>query len=164
MKKMICSLGLAFFCLAIHAQADIPPYKKVPFFPPVKLLLSDSISWYHKDDLPKKTPVMMLYFNPECDHCQKQIEEILKNIDKFKDIHIVMAASQHFDKMKAFIERYKLTDHKNIVMGFDPDFFLMHFYQVHNFPFLAFYNKWKELISVSDGGLMVDKILKEFEQ
>lgn len=151
-------------CLTLHAQTDLPPYKKVPYFPPVKLLLADSATWYKKDDLPQKKPVMLFYFNPECDHCQKQIEEIIKNIDRFANIHIVMATSQHFDKMKVFIERYHLANHKNIVMGFDPDFFLMHFYQVHSFPYLAFYNKWKELISAFDGGLPVEKILKEFEQ
>ncbi|HUR67500.1 MAG TPA: hypothetical protein VMZ03_14200 [Chitinophagaceae bacterium] len=164
MKKMIPLAIVSFFCLSLNAQTEVPPYKKVPYFPPVKILMADSLTWYQKDDLPKKTPVMMLYFNPECDHCQKQIEEIVNNIERFRNIHIVMAASQHFDKMKVFIERYHLAAYKNIVMGFDRDLFLMHFYQVHNFPFLAFYNKWKELISVADGGLVVDKILKEFDQ
>lgn len=159
---MIPLAMLSVFCLSLNAQTELPPYKKVPYFPPIKILLADSSTLYQKDDLPKKTPVMMLYFNPECDHCQMQIEEIVNHIDRFKNIHIVMATSQHFNKMKIFIERYRLADHKNIVMGFDPGFFLMHFYQVRSMPFLAFYNKWKELISAFDGGLPVDKILKEF--
>jgi thioredoxin-related protein len=162
MKKLICLFMVSFFCLVLHAQTELPPYKKTPYFPQVKLLLADSVTWYQRDDLPKKTAVMMMYFNPTCDHCQKLTEEIVKNIDRFKNIHIVMAASQHFDSMRVFSKRYHLADHKNIVIGYDPDFSLMHYYRVASMPFLAFYNQWKELISAFNGGLPVDKILKEF--
>lgn len=155
---------MILFCLEVLAQADLPPYKKVPYFPPVKLLLSDSITWYQKDDLPKKTAVLMMYFNPTCDHCQHETEDIVKNIDKFRDIHIVMATAMHFDSMRVFKERYRLGNFKNIVVGYDPGFFLMTFYQVHSLPFLALYNRWKELISAYEGGLPVDKILKVFDQ
>ena len=49
-----------------------------------------------------------MMFNPQCEHCQHETEELIKNIDKFKNIQIVMATSMPFDSMLVFRERYQL--------------------------------------------------------
>ena len=69
-----------------------------------------------------------------------------------------------FDSMLAFREKYKLAEYKNIVVAQDVHFFLITYFMIHNLPFLAFYDKKKELISVFEGGLQMDKILKVFEK
>jgi thioredoxin-related protein len=156
---------LTFAC-SVFAQIDsiLPPYKKFPGFPPVKLLLPDSVTYFTRNDLPKKTAVMLMLFNPQCEHCQHETEELIKNIDKFKNIRIIMSTSMVFDSMLAFRIRYQLAQYKNILVVQDTHFFLFSFFNVHNLPFLAFYNKNKELISVFEGGLPVERILKEFEK
>lgn len=162
--KTLLSLGLAVL-LSLPSLAqnnDLPPYKKVPYFPPVKLLLADSTTVYLKDDLPKKTPVLLMYYNPKCEHCQKIAEEITANHDRFKNIHIIMATSMHFDSLQVFRDRYMPGGHRNVVMAFDPGFFLMHFFQVNRMPFIALYNEWKELIGGYDGGIPAAQILKAF--
>ncbi len=105
-----------------------------------------------------------MLFNPQCEHCQHETTELVKNIDKFKDIQIVMATSMPFDSMLAFREKYKLAEYKNIVVAQDIQFFLVTYFMIHNLPFLAFYDKKKELISVFEGGLPMDKILKVFDK
>ncbi len=165
MKKTLAFLTI-LICLSVstRAQTDtLPPYKKFPIFPPVKLMLADS-SFFTKDMLPRKTPVLLIVFNPQCDHCQHETEEILKSIDRFKDIQIVMSTSAEFSQMKDFIEHYNLASQKNIVVGSDPGFFLNTFYRMHNMPFLAFYNKKKELISVFEGSMPINKVLEELEK
>ena len=69
-----------------------------------------------------------------------------------------------FDSMFTFREKYKLADYKNIVVAQDPNFFLVTYFMIRNLPFLAFYDKKKELISVFEGSLPIDKVLKEFEK
>ena len=166
MKKIFLSLLTLFFTSIAFAQNDSiqPPYKRFPSFPPVKLLLPDSTTYFTKADLDKKKPTMLMLFNPQCEHCQHETGEIIKNIDKFKDIQIVMATSMLFDSMFTFREKYKLADFKNIVVAQDPNFFLVTYFMIRNLPFLAFYDKKKELISVFEGSLPIDKVLKEFEK
>lgn len=166
MKKFFAfAVALILFSNAWSQTEPVqPPYLKVPIFPPVKLLLADSTSYFSKDMLPKKKPVFLVVFNPECDHCQHETEDILKNIDRFKDIQIVMATSAEFGLMKNFIEHYNLADYKNIVVGYDRNFFLITFFQMHNMPFLGFYNEKKELISVFEGSMSVDKVLEELKK
>lgn len=166
MKKIIL---FALSCIALSnawSQTDSirAPYLKVPVYPPVKLLMADSASYFTKDMLPKKKPVMLVVFNPECDHCQHETEEILKNIDQFKDVQIVMATTAELRMMRAFIERYDLGKYDNIVVGYDPNLFLITFFQMHNLPFLAFYNKNKDLISVFEGSMPIDKVVAELKK
>jgi hypothetical protein len=166
MKKIF----LAFLSLVIAAtvigQNDSlqPPYKRFPFFPPVKLLLPDSTSYFTKQDLDKKKAVMVMVFNPQCDHCQHETEELVKNIDKFSDIQIIMSTSMHFDSMLHFRERYQLAKYSNIVVAQDFQWFFATHYMLHNLPFLAFYNKKKELISVFEGSLPITAILEVFKE
>lgn len=69
-----------------------------------------------------------------------------------------------FDSMMSFRKKYELDKYPNIVVGQDIHYFLISFYMIHNLPFLAFYNKKKELISVFEGGLPMDRVLDEFKK
>lgn len=166
MKRLV----LIMICfLPVHvafAQPDSiqPPFKRFPVFPPVKLLLPDSISFFSKDDLPKKEAVLLVLFNPQCEHCRHETEDIIKHIDKFKNIRIVMATNMPFDTMMAFRARYQLDKYRNIIVGQDIHYFLPTFFMIKSLPFLAFYSRKKELISVFEGLLPVEKLLKEFEK
>jgi thioredoxin-related protein len=126
--------------------------------------MPDSASYFTKDDLPKKSAVMLMLFNPQCDHCQHETEEIIKHIDQFKGIQIVMTTSMLFDSMMTFREKYKLADFKNIVVAQDTHFFLPSYFMIRNLPFLAFYNKKKELISVFEGSMPIEKALEELKK
>lgn len=104
-----------------------------------------------------------MVFNPQCDHCQHETEELIRNMDKLKNVQIVMATSSPFEDMKGFIEKYKLAQYKNLVVTQDTHFFLLSFYMLHNLPFHAFYNKKKELLGVFEGSMTMEKILKTLE-
>lgn len=166
MKRFAFAAILVVVSAMASAQADslLLPYQKFPTFPPVKLLLPDSTSFYTKENLPKKKPVMLVVFNPQCEHCQHETEELVQHMDQFKNIHIVMTTSSPFSDMKAFIVRYGLDRFDNIVVTQDTHFFLLSFYMLHNLPFHAFYNKKKELLSVAEGSMTIEKILAVFEQ
>jgi thioredoxin-related protein len=166
MKKSILFFSILVFVQIGFAQGDSTkaPYLRFPNFPPVKLLMPDSASYFTKDDLPKKSAVMLMLFNPQCDHCQHETEEIIKHIDQFKGIQIVMTTSMLFDSMMTFREKYKLADFKNIVVAQDTHFFLPSYFMIRNLPFLAFYNKKKELISVFEGSMPIEKALEELKK
>jgi len=158
-------LVLLFKVLASHllAQTDtnLPPYKRFTSFPPVKLLKPDS-TLFDKNELPKKNAVMLMLFNPQCSHCQHETEEMIRNIDAFKKIQIIMSTTMDYDSMVAFTKKYELNQYPNIVVGRDIHYFLPSFYKISNLPYLAFYSKNKELISTFEGALPIPQILKVF--
>ena len=149
----------------IYSQADStqPAYKKFPFFPPVKLVLPGN-AIFTKEDLPKKTAVMLMIFSPMCEHCKKETEELIKNIDQFSKSIIVMATMMPYDSMMSFREKYKLAAYDNIIVGQDTHFFLPSFFAINTLPFLAFYDKKGKLISVFEGSMPIDKALTELSK
>jgi hypothetical protein len=93
-----------------------------------------------------------------------QTQDLLNNADRFNNIQIVMATPVKFDSMRSFIQKFRLDTYKNIIVGYDPDFFLMSFFRVHKMPFIALYNRWKELIAGFDGGLPAVQLANKLEQ
>ena len=107
---------------------------------------------------------MLMIFSPDCDHCKHETEELVKNIVKFKNVHIVMASFISITEIKKFREKYNLGIYKNIVLAQDTHYFMLSFFMLHNMPFLAFYNRKKELISINHGPMAVEKMLEELEK
>jgi thiol-disulfide isomerase/thioredoxin len=163
--KYICLVIGFFWMSGLYAQTDSvqPPFRKFPFFPPVKLILPGHAE-FTKDDLPKKKPVMLMVFSPMCEHCKLETEEIIRNIAKFDKSVIVMATMMPFDSMMNFREIYQLAEHDNIIVGQDTQFFLPTYYMISNLPFLAFYDKKRKLISVFEGSMPVEKAAEELHK
>ncbi len=105
---------------------------------------------------------MLVIFSPECDHCKHETEELIKNIDKFKNIQIVMATPLPVYEMREFAEHYNLKKYKNITVGRDYSYILPVYYDVKSLPYHAFYTKDKKLISAFEGTMTVEKMLTQF--
>ena len=103
-----------------------------------------------------------MVFSPDCDHCKHETEELIKNIDKFKKIQILLTTWLPFDQMKKFYEEFQLSRFENITVAWDKSFFFAPFYALKNLPFLAFYDKNGKLISVFEGNLPMDKVAERF--
>lgn len=162
------ALGLLVVCTSLAAfaqQAETaqPPYQRFPTLPPLQLLLGDSTTKYTKADLPKKKPVLIMLFSPDCSHCQHTAEELLQQKDKIQQIQIVMATLHSLRQMNEFVEKYRLKELPNLVVGKDLYYILPPFYDVHNLPYLAFYNKKGNLITGFEGSMPLEKIIRQFQ-
>jgi len=149
-----------------HSQQEdltLPPYKRFPTVPPLKLLLLDSTSYFTKDDLKKNKPVLIIVFNPDCEHCKHETEEIINNIDSLKNIQIIMATMMPFDLMKSFYEKYDLHRFQNITVGKDVQYTLPSFYQMHFMPYLAMYNKKGNLLATFEGSMKIEDLIHTFK-
>lgn len=165
--KFLVSLTCLLISFILQAQSDSilqPPYKRFPTPPPFRLLLPDSSTYFTKADLPKKTQLLIMVFNPDCEHCKKETDELIGNIEKFKKIQIVMATWQPFAEMKKFYEDFQLYQHPNIRVGRDVSFIIPPFYNIRNLPFLALYDKKGDLITVAEGSLPMTKVLEIFNK
>ncbi len=141
---------LIFFLLTVScksfSQTDtLAPYLQFPFIPPFKIQLADS-SWFSKISLSDKKPTWIIYFSPDCGHCQQVTEEIISDIRHLKNIQIVMVASRPLEDVKKFYEHFSIKRFPTIKMGVDPVRMITNFYKVQHTPFSALYNKKGDLI------------------
>ena len=158
----LTAISTALFTIA--QDAPQPPYKRFPSVPPFKILLTDSSTYFTKENLDKKKSVMFMLFSPDCEHCQHEMEEIIKNIKSFDKTQLVLSTTRDFDQMREFYQQYGLDRFGNIIVGKDEAYMLPVFFGIHNLPFLAFYNRKKELISVFSGAMPIEKVIEELKK
>jgi thiol-disulfide isomerase/thioredoxin len=178
MKKMCLLFILISVTFCSFSQADsakksssynqqenvtLAPYKRFPTVPPLKLLLLDSTSYFTKNDLKKNKPVLIIVFNPDCEHCKHETEELIKNIDSLKNVQIIMATMMPFDLMKSFYENYDLQRFQNITVGKDVQYTLPSFYQMHFMPYLAMYDKKGNLLATFEGAMKIEDLIHTFK-
>jgi thiol-disulfide isomerase/thioredoxin len=161
MKYIFAFLLGCCFTSFLHAQAydSIPPYEKDSSIPAFSILQTDS-TWFNKEALPNNEPVVIIYFSPECGHCQLTAHEFEQKMKKMRNVFFVWVSYHPMADIKSFAEEYKLLDEKNIRVGRDPKYFVPSFYRVKYTPFMAVYGKNGRLIQTYEAGTDPDTIIK----
>ena len=144
------------------AQSGNPPYKQNKKLPDFELE-TPANGKFSTAKVKKNAPVIIMFFSPGCDHCIQQFEAMQKRIGEFKNHQIIMATIQPIEELAAFNKKYQLQKYPNIVTGKDANFFFPPFFEIANFPYLAFYDKQHNLITTFEGNMSVDDMLKKFK-
>lgn len=165
MKRILYLLALGLFIAqpgkSQQSQTEEAqlPYMSDKSLPPFNILEVDSTTIFNTDKLPSGQPILLMYFSPDCEHCQHETESIIQNMDSLKDVKIVMCTALPFDKMRNFWAYYKLANYPNIIMGRDYEFFFSRHFGSQYVPYLAIYDRHKKLVKVFDGGTKVSTII-----
>jgi len=140
------------------------PYKRFPIIPPFKLLLADSSTVFSKTDIKKDRAVLMMIFSPDCSHCKDETAELMKRIEEFKDVEIIMATMHPVGAMRDFIKRFSLDKQPNITVGRDVSYTLVSFYDLKNLPFHALYGKGGKILASYEGTGDIQTFLEVFSK
>lgn len=144
MKKFILYL-LAFIAITATTfgqetkKDSLPVYIKNPEVPSFNILTIDS-TYFSKTDLPKNRPVVIIYFSPDCGHCQYEAKQIVQNMDSLRNAFFIWVSFHPLDQIKQFYKTYGFDKFDNIKIGRDPKYFIPSFYKVEFTPFMAIYN------------------------
>ena len=152
---------VSFCAVSLHAQASfdtIPPYKKDNHIPPFKILKIDN-TWFSNEQLPKKDYTIIIYFAPDCGHCQHEIKEIIKNYDKFSKVNFVWVSFKSLPEITEFYTKYEVAKYPNMIMGRDIDYKLPSFFRVKFTPFVAVYDKKGIFVKAFEGGAEMKDLL-----
>lgn len=160
-KKII--LLAAFISSAIMAMAqkdssakNLSKFETIPFFS--IYTLPDSTIFSNKD-LHKNRPFVIMFFSPDCEHCQKETKELLAYKTELKDVPILMASPGSYAMVKQFYQDYGLSAMPNIKMGQDVNFVLGSIFQLRTFPSIFVYDQQGKLSKAFVGNIGVPAIL-----
>jgi len=153
MKYLYILLSAIALSFTANAQTDtLPAYRQIPYLPPFKIQLADS-SWFSKANLAAKKPVLILYFSPDCGHCQLETEEMISRMKDLKNLQVVMITSKPYADMAFFANHYKLRRFPSVKIGSDLQRLITNFYNVKFTPFSALYDKKGKLVKVYEDGI-----------
>ncbi|MBI2284987.1 MAG: hypothetical protein HYU71_14830 [Bacteroidetes bacterium] len=152
MKQVVFFLLMILTGATLYAQGkpdNQAPYTKDPTIPAFTIQLTDS-SWFTKEQLPKYNHTILIYFSPDCGHCQEEAKDIVQHMDSLKTAFFVFIAYKPLEDIRGFAAYYGLDRFPNVRIGRDPKYFVPAFYRVKYTPFLAVYDKNGLLESVFD--------------
>jgi cytochrome oxidase Cu insertion factor (SCO1/SenC/PrrC family) len=158
---LLLSMTLLLFA-ASFSQTGQPPYKFNKNIPAFEIeTVKNGV--FKSSKLKKNVPLVIMFFSPGCDHCITQFESMKKRMNELKKFQIVMATYQPIEELADFDKKYQISNYPNITTGRDSKYFFPPFFEISNFPYLAFYDKHGKLIDTYEGNLSVDNMLKKFK-
>jgi thioredoxin-related protein len=115
-------------------------------------------------ELPKNKPIIIIYFDPDCDHCQKLMNDVFKKINSFKKAEIVMVTFKPVEEVAAFEKKYKTHNYSNINVGTEgTSYQLRNYYKLINMPFTALYDKDQKFTYSYGQDISVDDLIKRLQ-
>jgi len=128
-------------------------------FPSFDILLADSSTHLNTGSVEEGNPLALLYFSPDCEHCQKETEDILQHMDALKQARFFFVTNDPFDRLKVFKGYYKLDQYPNVVLGRDEQFFLLRHFKGILPPYLVLYDRNKRQRAAYQGNVAVDTLI-----
>jgi len=165
MKKFLLVFSLMITAAYSRAQmlgvsAAIPPT-----IPPYHILTTDSV-YVTPADLPRHKQVMIIYFAPDCSHCQHLMHDMELQMTEFKNVQIVMVTFvSQLRAIKDFYRDFKLSRYPNLTVGTEGYTYLVQkFYHVKTTPYIALYDKNGKLIRAFDKAPKIDVLVETFKK
>jgi thioredoxin-related protein len=163
MKKTVFTFIISCLALSGFAQIDSTrQYFKSPYIPAFNIIKVPDSSNFTNSMLQKGKPTILIFFDPDCDHCQHATKNFTAKIDRFKNVQILMVTIYEFSRIEKFYKDYKLRKFPNITLTRDAGFDLPRFYNVSSIPDVYVYDKDGKLMKHYKQDIPVEEIAALF--
>lgn len=149
---LLCLLLVFTSCKTQKNQIEAA--KEIPYFTFYTL----NSERFTKDSFDNERTKLILYFNSECDHCEKQAKWLRKEIHQFSDLELTFISFEEMSAIKAFRNELDFTQ-KNITFLQDARLTFADKFGVGRFPSILLYTKKGKLIHKFEGETKVEAIL-----
>jgi hypothetical protein len=106
-------LIVTFLVLTFRKHASNNRIKdKLSRVPDIYLLKLDSTK-FNLNSLEQK-PLVLIHFNSECDHCQREAIDLQKHLKDFSNTNVVFMSSEETSKISKFANHFELINYSYI--------------------------------------------------
>ena len=166
MKRLQCIDGLIFLCLVtfshVSGQLTNPPAHSIPHF---QFVTMDDRPFTDLD-LPSGKLIFIMYFDPDCDHCQHAIKYIGDQYETFKKTMIYLVSMDDQKKTNHFMDTYgsELKGKKNVTVLMDKlQQFIVRFNPVRP-PSMFLFSSQRKLLDYEDNAESVFRLVNTIKK
>lgn len=105
-------------------------------------------------------PLLLVYFNSECEHCQYEVQEICRNADGFQNKQVVLVSSEDEEAIHKFSEEYELSAYPFIKVAKTEAEQFYKTFGTTSTPSVFIYNKDRKLVKDFKGEVKIETLLK----
>lgn len=107
-----------------------------------------------------KKNTLIIYFHPECEHCQYEAKQLVLNKEKFKQTQILMISPADLTDIQLFNTSYGLNKVEILKMLWDKERKFENHFGKSTFPTILIYNQENKLQKKYKGEVKIESILK----
>ena len=162
MKKFVFFIVLIIVAGCTNAQSTYTP---PPTIPPYHILTTDSV-YVTPANLKKNKPVMIIYFAPDCSHCQHMMYELKPLMRDFKNVQVIMVTFvMQIKAIQTFYRDFDLAKWPNWTVGTEGyTYVVQKYYQVKTTPYIALYDKKGKLAKTYEKAPKVEELAAEVKK
>ncbi|NCD69189.1 TlpA family protein disulfide reductase [Mucilaginibacter agri] len=155
MKQLFLSLfALVAITGCIQAQN-----KNIENLPMYHILNTDSVN-VTTAKLKKDKPVMIIYFSPDCSHCQHLMYELKPKLKELSNVQIVMISFVQYRMIKDFYKSFGLSAYPNITVGTEGyTYEMQQHFEIKTTPYIAIFDKHGKLYKAYEKAPAVDELI-----
>ena len=163
MKNRNFPIGLLFAIISFSCSS---PSSKTPVEPPpapprndLPSMIITSLDESKIDVHALKDNTILILFQPDCDHCQREAKEIRENLDAFKNYSLYFISADQRAAVKKFGEDYDLMGHTNVYFALTTVENVLKNFGAIPAPSVYIYANQK-LVQKFNGEVTIDRILQ----
>ena len=155
---LVCLAGCLLTTKAQQAKGD--ETRLAPF----RITLANG-QYFQASQIPKGKPVLLVYFDPECDHCHTLMNDFFKRTADFRTADVFMITYKPLNEVQDFVKTYGLYNYPNIKAGTEgTSYFIRHYYRMQFTPFVALYNKSGKQVAVYQKDIPLDALHQQLKK
>lgn len=124
--------------------------------PAMPLTLMDNTQIDVKDLTGKNA---LIFFQPDCDHCQREAQEFERNLEAFSGTTLYFITSGPIEEIKAFGDTYKLYERPNVHFAYTPALNVLNTYGPISAPSVYVYSADHKLVKGFNGETPIERII-----
>ncbi|MCS6896035.1 MAG: redoxin domain-containing protein [Bacteroidia bacterium] len=151
------ALTFGILWAGLYAQPEkYPPAQQFPRF---LLYTLDGKPFTDKDLPPAQRGRIVFFFDPYCDHCQKQATFLRENPNALKDFQLIWVSTETAESIRKFQENY-LKGLTNVFLLRDKDYKFDSFFGYSIAPTIYVYDRTGKLRAVHKEEVPIGRLLQ----
>jgi len=103
---------------------------------------------------------LIIYFNPDCEHCQYEARAIRDSLHRFAAVNVLLVSDEPLERLQQFATEYYLAGQPNIHILYDEKRQFKDLFGTSMVPSIFIYNREQELVRHFKGETKMEAILK----
>jgi hypothetical protein len=142
-----------------HNDLNNAHLAKILRLPEFKILASDGETFMTPSQLSFGRYIILIYFDPNCEHCQFETEQLLHYKRELSLTSIYMISNDTIKNILLFSKKFGLDTLPNFFVGKDYNYSFFSTYLPQTVPFIAIYDRQKQLKKIYTGETNVRSLI-----
>ncbi|HHV41651.1 MAG TPA: TlpA disulfide reductase family protein [Saprospiraceae bacterium] len=105
-------------------------------------------------------PVLITFFNPECDYCKYEITSLLSSTHIDRQLTILLISYADRSEILSFIRQFDIDSTSNLYLLHDPDFRMSNLFKANVMPSNYIYNDSLQLVKIFKGSTKPEALMR----